>query len=256
MTTCAAIRSRSGMRPSMSPRLLTAAAMKSGAISQALGERVRASSAASSADTASRASTGGHGSDRRAEKRVLPRAARHGDHQERRQHHDERDPRGLRHHDRLELPAIVRRHVHGLDHAAGNGGEKCRRAVDAGEPHEQQAPDGAYGGRKKSRGDDQWQQRHELGDHAGGELQTGRRADNQGPCRAPPWDESHRRARERQRHDREQRAEQPRQRQTRIARSKTAGDAGRERARHRECGNEALGHVLEKAHCMHRTRAW
>ena len=48
------------MRPSMSPRLLIAAAMKSGAISQALGERVRASSAASSADTASRASTGGH----------------------------------------------------------------------------------------------------------------------------------------------------------------------------------------------------
>ena len=61
MTTCAAMIRRSGIRPSIQPRWPTAAAMNSGAISQALGERVRERSAATKQDTPRTASTGSHG---------------------------------------------------------------------------------------------------------------------------------------------------------------------------------------------------
>lgn len=49
------------MRPSTKPRWLATAAMKSGAINQALGERVRESNAATTPDTTSRPSSGSHG---------------------------------------------------------------------------------------------------------------------------------------------------------------------------------------------------
>ena len=42
------------------------------------------------------------------------------------------DPGGLRHHDRLEMPAIARRKVHGLDHAARDSRQERGGAVDAG----------------------------------------------------------------------------------------------------------------------------
>ena len=61
MTTCAAISSTSGIRPSTKPRWLATAAMKSGVISQAFGERVRESNVAATPDTASRPSSGSHG---------------------------------------------------------------------------------------------------------------------------------------------------------------------------------------------------
>src|SRR5262245_51276957 len=61
ITTCAAISSTSGMRPSTQPRWLVAAAMNSGAISQALGERVRESTVATRPDTARSPSNGSHG---------------------------------------------------------------------------------------------------------------------------------------------------------------------------------------------------
>ena len=62
ITTWAAMIRISGRRPSSQPRWLTAPAMNSGAISQALGERVRDSSSAAIPDTAISASTGNHGS--------------------------------------------------------------------------------------------------------------------------------------------------------------------------------------------------
>ena len=58
MTTCAAISSTSGMRPSMSPRWLAKAAMKSGVISQAFGERTRASKVAMAPDMRRRPTSG------------------------------------------------------------------------------------------------------------------------------------------------------------------------------------------------------
>ena len=61
MRTCAAIRRISGMRPSSQPRWLAAAAMKSGAMSQALGERVRESKVATMPDTTTRPRIGSHG---------------------------------------------------------------------------------------------------------------------------------------------------------------------------------------------------
>src|SRR5262249_1740269 len=61
MRTCAAIRNTSGMRPSIQPRWLAAAAMKSGAMSQALGERVRESKVAMTPDTRSRPTIGSQG---------------------------------------------------------------------------------------------------------------------------------------------------------------------------------------------------
>ena len=143
------------MRPSIQPRLLTAAAMNSGAISQALGERVRESSAATIPDTASRPSTGSHGTTGAASSGFCAPLPAKEMHQERREHDDQRDPRGLRHHDRLDLPAILRGDVQGLDHAARHGGEERGGAVDAGEPHVEQPADRADYGREERGGDDQ-----------------------------------------------------------------------------------------------------
>ena len=207
------------MRPSIQPRLPTAAAMNSGAISQALGERVRDSSAATIPAPASSPSTGSHGTTGTASsgfcaplptKEITRNGAKTT---------ISADPRRLRDHDRLELPAVLRGDVHGLDHAARNGGEERRGAVDAAEPHVDEPADGADDGREEGGGDDQRQQRDELGDHRRGELQAGRGADHQRSRRPAPGDQPHRRARERQRHDGGERAEQPRQRQMDVARA-------------------------------------
>ena len=244
------------MRPSSQPRWLTAAAMKSGAMSQALGERVRDSSSRDDPRHRERVrAPAAMGRTGTREQRVLRAAADEGDHQERREHHDERHPRRLRDHDGLELAAVVRRERRGLDHAAGNGGEECGGAVDPGEPHIEEAADRADEGGNKGGGDDQRQQRDELRDHGGGELQAGRGADHHRSRRPSPGNEPHRRARERQRRGGEERAEQPRQRQMEVARGETAGDADGERPCHREHGGGALRHMLEAViPCMARCR--
>ena len=151
MTTCAAMRMRSGMRPSSQPRLLTSAAMKSGTISQALGERVRERSVATRPEPASNASTARPWDERRRQERAAA-ASEEREHQEWREHHDERDPRGLGDHDGLEPPAILRSEVRGLDDTSGNGGKERSGAVDPGEPHIDEAADGTDdGGEKRSR---------------------------------------------------------------------------------------------------------
>ena len=61
------------------------------------------------------------------------------------------------------------------------------------------------------------------------------------PAGRPQGMQPDRRARKRQCHGGEQRAEQPRQRQMGVARGEAAGDAGGKRPRHRERGGEAFG---------------
>src|SRR5262249_58585380 len=113
------------------------------------------------------------------------------------------------------------------------GGEEGRGGVARGGPHEGEPADGADDGRDEGGGDDQRQQRDEFRDHGRGELQTGGGADHDRSRRPSPRDEPHRRAGERQRHGREQRAEEPRQGQVDQARGKAAGDAGGKRQANR-----------------------
>ena len=169
------------------------------------------------------------GGDRHTEQRVWAAATDERKHEERRKDHDQRDPRRLRHHDRLELPAIVRGDRRRFHHAARDGGKERGHAVDAGEPHVDQSADGADDGGEKRGADDQRQKRNKLGDHGSGELQAGRGAGHHRSRRPSPRDEPHRRAGERQRHGGKQRSEQPRQRQMHEAREKTPGNAAGER---------------------------
>src|SRR5262249_17841711 len=151
------------------------------------------------------AEDGQAGHDGNREQRVLRAAADKGNHQERREHHDERDPRRLRDHDGLELAAVVRGDGRRFHHAAGDGGEERGDAVDPGEPHVKESAYGADDGRDEGGGDDQRQQGYEFRDHGRGELQAGGRADHHRPRRPSPRDEPDRRARERQRHGGEER---------------------------------------------------
>src|SRR5262249_15678547 len=131
MTTCAAISSTSGMRPSTKPRWLATAAMKSGVISQPFAERVRETNVAATPHTPG----GPRRPDKKRREGFGGPAAGNRNPKERPKAHDGRAPRRRRDHDRLEMPAIVRSDRRRFDDAAGDGGKECRDAVDPGEPH-------------------------------------------------------------------------------------------------------------------------
>ena len=203
--------------------------MKSGAMSQALGERVRERSAATNPETASSSDDGEPGVDRPNRQRVTDAASRERDHQKRREHHNERNPGRLCDHDGFEVPAILRRQRRGLDDAAGDSGKEGGGAVDTREPHVDQPANCTDNGRDERGDEDQRQEREQLGHNRRGELQARRGAHDHCARRATPRNETDRRSGKRQRHDGRKRAEHPRQRNMDIARRRSPRDARCER---------------------------
>ena len=195
-------------------------------------------------------------SGRHCGERVAGAAAGKPEHQEGRKHHDERNPGGLRHHDRLEMPAIARRKVHGLDHAARDSRKERGGAVDAGEAHIEEAADRADDGGHERGYHDQRQKRHQLCNHGCGELQPGGRSHHHRARRPSPGNEPHRGAGKRHRHGRGQRAKEPRQWQMQGARGKAAGDAGNKRACHGKRGDDVLRPGSDTGEGWHGARPW
>ena len=218
--------------------------MNSGAISQALGERVRESSAARCRRTREQREHGQPWRDRHRERGGCRTAAGERDHQERRKHHDERDPRGLRDHDRLELPAVLRSDVVVSTTPPGTVAKKAvvrstpvsrmnsRPPMRADERRDKRGRDASTAAASRS-----------LPTTAAVNCRPGETPTTTVPAGRPhgisrtgaPASDSAMVVSER--------AEQPGQRQTDVARRIAARDAGSQRARHGERGRKAFRHT-------------